>query len=110
LAIEIADVAIIFIADFRLEEFNKNFFFITKRNFRKRNRFRKKFFRPFFRKVFSFFKRNINFKKNKRKNTYFHNYNRFQHHQKKFFDKKNPQKIFPYKNDDNFRKNYLEQI
>jgi hypothetical protein len=98
----------VFVHDFRLEEFNKNFFFITKRNFRKRNRFRKKFFRPFFRKVFSFFKRNINFKKNKRKNTYFHNYNRFQHHQKKFFDKKNPKFSTSY-NSSPFSGNILQK-
>jgi hypothetical protein len=66
----------VFVHDFRLEEFSKNFFTITKKNFRKRNRFRKKFFRPLFRKIFSFFKRNeshINFRRKKKK--FFSKYN-----------------------------------
>ncbi len=58
----------VFIHDFRLEEFFKTFFRFSKKNARKRISFRKRIFRPFFRKIFKFsklfkFKKKLNFSK-----------------------------------------------
>lgn len=76
----------VFVHDFRLEEFLKTFFKFSKKNTRKRIFFRKKIFRPFFRKFFRFSTLDRSLKR----------HNNFTNSRYNYFHSKRPGK-FPFK-------------